>query len=34
MINVRPSQGNSSRNVESGETQALIRAIVLELIQP
>jgi len=34
MINVRPSQGNPSRGVESSETQALIRVIVMELIQP
>lgn len=34
MINVRPTQGNPSRSVESGETQALLRAIVMELIRP
>lgn len=34
MINVRPAQGNRSRGVESSETQALLRAIVMELIQP
>ena len=34
MINVRPAQGNPSRGVESLETQAMIRTIVLELIQP
>lgn len=34
MINVRPAQGNPSRSVESSETQALLRAIVMELIQP
>ena len=34
MINVRPAQGNPSRGLESSETQALIRAIVMELIQP
>lgn len=34
MINVRPSQGNASRGVESHETQRLIRSIVAELVQP
>ena len=34
MINVRPSQGNPSRGVESQETQRLIRSIVAELVQP
>jgi len=34
MINVRPAQGNSSRGVESEQTRAMIRSIVLELIQP
>jgi hypothetical protein len=34
MINVRPAHGNPSRSVENAETQALIRAIVLELVQP
>ena len=33
MINVRPSQGNPSRRVESQETQRLIRSIVAELVQ-
>jgi len=34
MINVRPSQGNPSRRVESQETQRRIRSIVAELVQP
>ena len=34
MINIRPSQGNPSRRVESQETQRLIRSIVAELVQP
>lgn len=34
MINVRPTQGNSSRGVESAETRGNIRSIVQELIQP
>ena len=34
MINVRPSQGNPSRRVESQETQRLIRSIVADLVQP
>lgn len=34
MINVRPSQGNPSRGVESPETQKVIRSIVAELVQP
>jgi hypothetical protein len=34
MINVRPSQNNPSRSVESPETQSLVRAIVAELVQP
>jgi hypothetical protein len=34
MINIRPSQGNPSRRVESHETQRLIRSIVAELVQP
>ena len=34
MINVRPSQGNPTRDVESPETQRLIRSIVAELVQP
>ncbi len=32
MINVRPAQGNPSRSVEDPQTQALIRAIVAELV--
>ncbi len=32
MINVRPSQGNPGRGVESQETQRLIRSIVAELV--
>jgi len=34
MINVRPSQGNPSRGVENPETQAIIRSIVGDLVQP
>ena len=34
MINVRPTQGNPSRGVESEDTRATIRSIVQELIQP
>lgn len=34
MINVRPSQGNPGRGVESQETRKLIRSIVAELVQP
>jgi hypothetical protein len=34
MINVRPAQGNPSRGVENDATQAIIRSIVQELIQP
>jgi hypothetical protein len=34
MINVRPSQGNPSRGVESEETQNHIRSIVAELVTP
>ena len=34
MINVRPAQGNRSRNVESAELQERIRSIVGDLIQP
>ncbi|MCC6652304.1 MAG: hypothetical protein IT348_14215 [Candidatus Eisenbacteria bacterium] len=32
MINVRPSQGNPSRGVENPQIQALIRAIIAELV--
>ena len=32
MVNIRPSQGNRSRNVESPEIQAKIRAAVKELV--
>jgi len=32
MINIRPSQGNNSRSVESSETQRKIRDIVGELV--
>jgi hypothetical protein len=34
MINVRPSQGNPGRGVESEGTRATIRSIVRDLIQP
>jgi hypothetical protein len=34
MINVRPTQGNPIRGVESEGTRELIRGIVQELIQP
>ena len=33
MINVRPSQGNRSRNVEDGALQDRIRAIVTALVE-
>lgn len=32
MINIRPSQGNRSRGVESAETQAKIREIVSKIV--
>ena len=34
MINVRPTQGNPSRGVESEDTRAILRSIVQELTQP
>jgi hypothetical protein len=33
MINIRPSQGNRSRGVESKETQEKIKKIVCDLVQ-
>ncbi len=33
MINIRPSQGNRSRNVENPEIQKLIRSIVQERVE-
>ena len=34
MINVRPTQDNPSRGVESEDTRAILRSIVQELTQP
>lgn len=34
IINVRPSQGNSSRNVEDHETRERIKSVATRLIQP
>jgi hypothetical protein len=34
LINVRPAHGTPIRSVESSETQALLRAILIALIQP
>jgi len=33
MINLRPSDGNTSRGVDSGETRALVVGIVKELVE-